>query len=348
VAALPPAEAQAAPAAVELPEAPPCCRNASASSRCEGPDGDDESRGPYPIDQQFGPYVLETCLGSVAFKSVYRARRVSAGAGETLVALGFPHQQDPWCGSRAVRSAAPAASIPERIRLPAVRSAIRPRSPSASGRSLRDLSIEGLTVSGGEPLQQPEALLDLLARVRTAGLSTLLFSGYTLGEIENQSVGRAVLDVVDVLVAGRYVQSRHLGQMLLGSANQHIHVLTSRYTLRDLAVVPRCEVVLHEDGSFTLSGIDPLKCSTIAENAWSSRRCDSRAARPSAFAANSVVARQRRPADEPAPRVLAARMNALPGHSCKYGCPSAAGACALRPDRARTRRVVTYGTMSEN
>ena len=77
------------------------------------------SGGPYKIGQRFGPYVLEAYLGSGAFKSVYRATRVTRvecqvssakppTSGEAtlnpepgtlnlppaIVALGFPHQQD--------------------------------------------------------------------------------------------------------------------------------------------------------------------------------------------------------------------------------------------------------------
>ena len=43
--------------------------------------------------------------------------------------------------------------------------------------------VEGLSLSGGEPLQQPEPPRALLAAARALGLSTLAFSGYTIDEI---------------------------------------------------------------------------------------------------------------------------------------------------------------------
>jgi serine/threonine protein kinase len=52
------------------------------------------SGGPYKIGQRFGPYRLEEYLGGGAFKSVYKATRQGAAAGQDLFALGFPHQQD--------------------------------------------------------------------------------------------------------------------------------------------------------------------------------------------------------------------------------------------------------------
>ena len=62
-------------------------------------------------------------------------------------------------------------------------------------------ALEGVTISGGEPLQQPEALLALLTGLRGSGLSTLVFSGYRLDEIGRGPVGRACLDQMDLLIA---------------------------------------------------------------------------------------------------------------------------------------------------
>lgn len=119
--------------------------------------------------------------------------------------------------------------------------------------------IEGVSISGGEPFQQPEALLDLVQRFSTAQLSVLVFSGYTLNAIRALPLGPGILHHVDVLIAGLYVQSAHSGRALLGSANQSIHLLTSRYRHADFQDVPTREVILHRDGTITLSGISPLR-----------------------------------------------------------------------------------------
>ena len=122
----------------------------------------------------------------------------------------------------------------------------------------RPNDIAGVSISGGEPFQQPEALLDLLTRLDGSGLSRLVFSGYTLREIEAQPLGHAILAHLDVLIAGRYVQTRHDGHALLGSSNQRIHLLTPRHTPADFAKVPGTEIIIHTDGSITLTGISPL------------------------------------------------------------------------------------------
>lgn len=119
---------------------------------------------------------------------------------------------------------------------------------------------QGVTISGGEPLEQAPALLRLLEVLRNASdLSVLLFSGYALAEIQAMPQGPAILSKLDVLIAGRYDQTQGQGTGLLGSRNQRIHLLSNRYTLQDLAAVPPAEIHIDPDGQVTLSGIAPLR-----------------------------------------------------------------------------------------
>ncbi len=120
--------------------------------------------------------------------------------------------------------------------------------------------IEGITISGGEPLQQRRPLLALLQRIKQeTGLSVIVFSGYEWKEIQKMPAHAALLDCIDVLVAGRYRQDQRLASGLRGSANKTIHLLSGRYTHRDIEATPAAEVVLTPDGEILLSGIDPLQ-----------------------------------------------------------------------------------------
>ena len=119
--------------------------------------------------------------------------------------------------------------------------------------------ITGVSISGGEPFQQPEALLDLLIRLHGSGLSRLVFSGYTLKEIEAQPLGPAILTHLDVLIAGRYVQMRNHGRDLLGSSNQRIHLLTGRHAMEEFEGIPTTEIIVRPDGSITLTGVVPAR-----------------------------------------------------------------------------------------
>ena len=124
--------------------------------------------------------------------------------------------------------------------------------------SLQD-EIEGITLSGGEPLQQPEPLLALLGRIRQEStLSVLLFSGFTRQEIERQRPAKECLAYVDVLIAGRYESSQHLARGLRGSANQEIYFLSDRYTISDLQGVASTELFITPAGELMISGIDPI------------------------------------------------------------------------------------------
>lgn len=120
-------------------------------------------------------------------------------------------------------------------------------------------SIEGITVSGGEPLQQRRPLLALLQRVRwETPLSVVLFSGYTWQEVQRMADAEALLACVDVLIAGPYKASQRLARDLRGSANKTVHFFTNRYTMTDLHSVPSAEVIITAEGEVVVSGIDPI------------------------------------------------------------------------------------------
>ena len=120
--------------------------------------------------------------------------------------------------------------------------------------------VEGITLSGGEPLQQRVAVAALLGRIRReTQLSVIVFTGFTWEELQAMPQAGAVLAGVDVLIAGRYVAAERVARGLRGSANKMIHLLTPRYTLADLEAVPEAEGFVGPDGEIFASGIGPLR-----------------------------------------------------------------------------------------
>jgi anaerobic ribonucleoside-triphosphate reductase activating protein len=119
--------------------------------------------------------------------------------------------------------------------------------------------VTGLSLSGGEPLQQPVAAAALLDAARALGWSTLAFSGYALEEIRALAGGPEVLARLDVLIDGRYRSGERLATGLRGSANQRIHLLTARYTAADVEATPVAEIRIGKTGDVILTGVDPLK-----------------------------------------------------------------------------------------
>ncbi|HZW04365.1 MAG TPA: 4Fe-4S single cluster domain-containing protein [Anaerolineaceae bacterium] len=120
-------------------------------------------------------------------------------------------------------------------------------------------AIEGVTISGGEPLQQSRAVVELLTRIKeTTPLSTLVFTGFSWPEVRAMPVYPSLARIVDVLLAGRYDASQRIAAGLLGSANKTVHFFTDRYTQADLDAIPEAEITISPEGEVLLSGIRPL------------------------------------------------------------------------------------------
>ena len=126
-------------------------------------------------------------------------------------------------------------------------------------REMKESGSEGLSLSGGEPLQQAQGAVALLDAARALGMSTLAFSGYTIDEIRALPHGNDVLARLDVLIDGRYVSTERLATGLRGSANQRIQLLTDRYKLADVEATPVAEIRISTSGELILTGVNPLK-----------------------------------------------------------------------------------------
>lgn len=140
-----------------------------------------------------------------------------------------------------------------------------PYTPSALADWISGIEgIEGITLSGGDPFDQPKtALLDFLKMTkRDTGLSVMCYTGRTLGELLSAGDGhlnQEILGFVDILVDGPYEQLKNEGHQWRGSSNQVIHFLTSRYAHLEAEVVSSrnrgVEIDLTLDNRLALSGI---------------------------------------------------------------------------------------------
>jgi anaerobic ribonucleoside-triphosphate reductase activating protein len=96
--------------------------------------------------------------------------------------------------------------------------------------------IEGVSFLGGEPMSQPAALLDVIRPVRAAGLSIMVYTGFTLAELRARARPEfnALLAAIDLLVDGRYELDRPEDRRRwIGSANQVMHFPSQRYSPLD-------------------------------------------------------------------------------------------------------------------
>lgn len=93
-------------------------------------------------------------------------------------------------------------------------------------------AIDGLTVLGGEPSEQPAAVAALCQAARGLGLGTIVFTGRTLAELQQRPEMAALLAAVDTLVDGRFDARKReppRGRRWIGSQNQQIIHLTPRH-----------------------------------------------------------------------------------------------------------------------
>jgi anaerobic ribonucleoside-triphosphate reductase activating protein len=125
-------------------------------------------------------------------------------------------------------------------------------------RARDEQQIEGLTLLGGEPFAHAEAAADLAAQVQQAELSVMVFSGFTLAELRAQRDPHVerLLAHTDLLVDGPYIcELPETRRRWIGSANQQIHFLTSRYQ-RDEACwqFPNTLELRLERGELTVNG----------------------------------------------------------------------------------------------
>lgn len=116
-------------------------------------------------------------------------------------------------------------------------------------------AVEGLTVSGGEPFEQPRGLYLLLKEARSRGLSTVVYTGYTLEELKEKEGAEDALQLIDVLIDGPYRDEMKEKTLLArGSSNQRLHFLTDRYALSDFLMPGRLEVIIGADGTVVETG----------------------------------------------------------------------------------------------
>jgi anaerobic ribonucleoside-triphosphate reductase activating protein len=119
-------------------------------------------------------------------------------------------------------------------------------------------TLDGVTFSGGEPMQQASGLLDVIESLspRLPQLSFGMYSGYSLRELEagrfrttpefaqraRQEVWARIRSLLDFAVLGRYVATRPSRLPLRSSANQELLLFTDRYREHEFASQ---EVELH-------------------------------------------------------------------------------------------------------
>jgi anaerobic ribonucleoside-triphosphate reductase activating protein len=120
---------------------------------------------------------------------------------------------------------------------------------------LIDGGYEGLTVSGGEPLDQAEPVFQLGLMAKSLGFSSVLFSGYSLEGVKRKLGTKEIAQAFDVLLSDPYVSKPEYQTVTQALSNKTITFFSQRYSLEDFCDVPACEVVVGLDGDIRVTGL---------------------------------------------------------------------------------------------
>lgn len=94
--------------------------------------------------------------------------------------------------------------------------------------------LDGVTISGGEPFDQPQGLLELLKRL--SDYNVIVFTGYTFEELMSSPDKKECLPYIYVIVDGRYIkEQRTLTLRFRGSKNQR--VIDVKKSLKENALI---------------------------------------------------------------------------------------------------------------
>jgi len=86
---------------------------------------------------------------------------------------------------------------------------------------------EGLTLTGGDPLEQPDSLLEFLRALHDGEIlkglpkGIICFTGFVIEELPDAA--QECLRYIDLLIDGRYVEELRFENGLAGSSNQRFH-----------------------------------------------------------------------------------------------------------------------------
>jgi len=129
-------------------------------------------------------------------------------------------------------------------------------------------SIQGITLLGGEPLQQLSNVLWLLQQVKSVDLDTMVFTGYEWPEMTSDEKAN-ILPFTDILVSGRYVAGRrNINLQWRGSSNQQVHFPTAQYDASLIKEGNYVEVHFEADGRLRILGFPDAGTMVDENGSW--------------------------------------------------------------------------------
>ncbi len=115
-------------------------------------------------------------------------------------------------------------------------------------------------------------MLKIVRKVRGLGLDVICYSGYTLEQLNNNIIPKSkeLLEYVDILIDGPYIEELNFDNYLRGSSNQNINHLKETYIQYKEKMANyknrQIEITFTEAGEIFITGVPPKKFQSEWEN----------------------------------------------------------------------------------
>ena len=139
-------------------------------------------------------------------------------------------------------------------------------SPTQIFELIKNFEVDGVTISGGDPLEQEDELLELLMLLSTMRLrkGVILFSGFTREEISSNFIREQCLKYIDVLIDGRYEKNLKIDFSLRGSSNQEFYSFSNKISSDELSFDQEIEISSLE-GDIMMTGFPNISRKILKE-----------------------------------------------------------------------------------
>jgi len=124
---------------------------------------------------------------------------------------------------------------------------------------IKDFELDGVTITGGDPFEQENELLELLILISGLSLSkgVIVFTGFTYDEIRENKIREKCCDYIDVLIDGRYEDNNRVTSNLKGSSNQNIIYFSSKIKEEELIIDQEVEISF-VDNNISITGFPSI------------------------------------------------------------------------------------------